>query len=363
MTPINLHYCGIHRLDNLPAGDNCLAVPVNALTTTRELRCALVTHATWPGEITHAEKRAAVHALLTANADSHPFPDAAPDYPPELYNVKCHPTIDDMWLVIDPEIDLHSSWDTRQQAICAAWDDAHARSDVKTDDIPRFYACYRVDVPVPEGYEVFLHDESWCMEKTQGAGSFGPFDTEIEARIAAWRHKLSEPSISDNYKPRVGEKRGKGWRLITPATCYAELHDGLSDMIEDGRLTEADIPDDYYWLVESLAALGNAPKPFNIVRSDFGGYYFEVEGYGSDDYVSELEAIAAAEAYLARAEFTAGPVERTEGGNWGAEIDHHKPTTEGGTWHARMLVYGHSQANARALRDRVLKALNGEADA
>lgn len=45
------------------------------------------------------------------------------------------------------------------------------------------------------------------------------------------------------------------------ARTYAELHDGLSDMIESGRLTAADIPDDYEWLVESLAYLANAtPK-------------------------------------------------------------------------------------------------------
>lgn len=37
--------------------------------------------------------------------------------------------------------------------------------------------------------------------------------------------------------------------------AYGKLHDGLSDMIEEGRLTEADIPDDYQWLVESLAEL------------------------------------------------------------------------------------------------------------
>lgn len=35
--------------------------------------------------------------------------------------------------------------------------------------------------------------------------------------------------------------------------AYGRLHDGLSDMIEGGRLTEADIPDDYHWLVQQLA--------------------------------------------------------------------------------------------------------------
>jgi hypothetical protein len=33
---------------------------------------------------------------------------------------------------------------------------------------------------------------------------------------------------------------------------YQRLHDGLSDMVESGRLTEADIPDDYDWLVNSM---------------------------------------------------------------------------------------------------------------
>ena len=46
------------------------------------------------------------------------------------------------------------------------------------------------------------------------------------------------------------------------------LHDGLSDMIEGGRLTEAAIPDDYRWLVDSLAAL-TAAKPVPVVEDDY----------------------------------------------------------------------------------------------
>lgn len=38
-------------------------------------------------------------------------------------------------------------------------------------------------------------------------------------------------------------------------TKYRRLHDGLSDMVEGGRLDESDIPDDYQWLVDSLAEL------------------------------------------------------------------------------------------------------------
>jgi hypothetical protein len=36
---------------------------------------------------------------------------------------------------------------------------------------------------------------------------------------------------------------------------YRSLHDGLSDMVESGRLTENALPDDYGWLVETLADL------------------------------------------------------------------------------------------------------------
>jgi hypothetical protein len=55
--------------------------------------------------------------------------------------------------------------------------------------------------------------------------------------------------------------------------AYGRLHDGLSDMIEGMRLLEADIPDDYDWLVIMLTehclpadqaakrALENYPTP------------------------------------------------------------------------------------------------------
>lgn len=39
--------------------------------------------------------------------------------------------------------------------------------------------------------------------------------------------------------------------------AYHRLHDFLSDMIEGGRLTESDIPDDYQALVETLAVCAN----------------------------------------------------------------------------------------------------------
>lgn len=46
-----------------------------------------------------------------------------------------------------------------------------------------------------------------------------------------------------------------------PLATYRKLADGLSDMVEGGRLREADIPDDYQWLVATLAKIaGLDPK-------------------------------------------------------------------------------------------------------
>ena len=35
--------------------------------------------------------------------------------------------------------------------------------------------------------------------------------------------------------------------------AYGALHDGLSDMVEGGRLRQEDIPDDFKWLVKMLS--------------------------------------------------------------------------------------------------------------
>ena len=41
---------------------------------------------------------------------------------------------------------------------------------------------------------------------------------------------------------------------------YGFLHDGLSDMIEGGRLREEDIPEDYQWLVRMLTTVPEGPE-------------------------------------------------------------------------------------------------------
>ena len=58
-------------------------------------------------------------------------------------------------------------------------------------------------------------------------------------------------SVSDLLRESIIQTR------TAPATNdkhYHKLHDGLSDMIEGGRLKASDIPDDYQWLIETLAA-------------------------------------------------------------------------------------------------------------
>ena len=52
---------------------------------------------------------------------------------------------------------------------------------------------------------------------------------------------------------------------------YGRLHDGLSDMIESGRLTAADIPDDYDWLVMMLAGPCIEADQLPVVKSLRGG--------------------------------------------------------------------------------------------
>lgn len=55
------------------------------------------------------------------------------------------------------------------------------------------------------------------------------------------------------------ESKGKfNGDLLAILGDYRRLHDMLSDMIEGGRLKEADIPDDYEAIVEQLAKLANA---------------------------------------------------------------------------------------------------------
>ena len=63
---------------------------------------------------------------------------------------------------------------------------------------------------------------------------------------------------------------------------YRMLHDGISEMIEAGRLKESDIPDDYQWLVESLARLSAHPANTVVLVVECGccGCYHRTDFHG-----------------------------------------------------------------------------------
>ena len=86
-------------------------------------------------------------------------------------------------------------------------------------------------------------------------------DLVVSQSTNEWIHtKLEALGLEPDARPSQTIPSPNDRPRRTIARSYAKLHDGLSDMIEGGRLSEADIPDDYRWLVESLAYLGNSPE-------------------------------------------------------------------------------------------------------
>jgi len=73
--------------------------------------------------------------------------------------------------------------------------------------------------------------------------------------------KISNPPPPSGVRPSppppppISPLHGHLSEMSAELEAYHKLHDGLSNMIEGGRLTVDDIPDDYHWLVETLAAL------------------------------------------------------------------------------------------------------------
>lgn len=62
-------------------------------------------------------------------------------------------------------------------------------------------------------------------------------------------------ALNANFSARMNDPSSEETRETL--RLYADLHDRLSDMIEDGRLVEPNIPHDYRWLVDTLANLGS----------------------------------------------------------------------------------------------------------
>ena len=61
------------------------------------------------------------------------------------------------------------------------------------------------------------------------------------------------PDTDDGDEQCFVDLRATVKALRRKLSGYRALHDGLSDMIEGGRLTEGMIPDDYQWLGRALA--------------------------------------------------------------------------------------------------------------
>jgi len=231
-------------------GGPVISFPVDASMTYAELTTRLIEDDAWPASAPLEDIRSAVTDLVgqVHLADSRPFYNIGPDSPPSTHFVSQHPTIHDMWMVIDKDDgEVMSSWLTEIEANIAAWGET---GEERPADV---YAYFGIELEMPEGYEIrfvpidqnsplvnqmpYWQSIALSYKDFGIAVALGGFDTEMEAKVAAWKHKLAE----DDF-------RGA-------AENYEQLLDGINEMLKRGRLTESDIPDDYHWLVESLAHL------------------------------------------------------------------------------------------------------------
>jgi hypothetical protein len=78
-----------------------------------------------------------------------------------------------------------------------------------------------------------------------------------DGTLSEWDERLRAAGATALYAGNKWPASGPShaMRFIKVLQMYARFHDKLSEMIENGRLKEADIPDDYKWLANTLAAL------------------------------------------------------------------------------------------------------------
>ncbi|MBZ9574589.1 hypothetical protein [Modicisalibacter sp. MOD 31.J] len=189
--PVRLKFLGTAEAGAIAPEHYAIKTRVDARTDVSDLKAKLTCEEKWPKGLDRGEIQYAIATLIEQEGwqnTAHPFPDIGLSEPSEGYVVRRQPGREG-WLLIEVEspqgfCDPVSAWSTEKQAICASWDGI--------EGIKPAYAYFVIEVPEPEGYTLFMHEGSWCMEETWGAGSYGPYPTEIDARIAAWRHKLSQ---------------------------------------------------------------------------------------------------------------------------------------------------------------------------
>ena len=188
----------------------------------------------WPKGVCEESVEIATTALIgDESLATKPFRNLSPrNSPRNGYVVRPHPTIDHMWFVITPLVDIASSWPNSDEAYCAVWDLAVANGDAKP--LPQTYAYIGVEIPEPEGYHITFHhpghdlhpdvghQPAWYFE-TDDEGS-EDFASEVEALIAAWQHKFaseqqSTPSIPE---PLQAEHHKQDMLIINVPTWFKE---------------------------------------------------------------------------------------------------------------------------------------------
>jgi len=97
--------------------------------------------------------------------------------------------------------------------------------------------------PTPKMITVCL-DMKACLQRAADA-----------AEKADEEHRVNMKALLLEVELPTAEQLEGRSRPESELDHYYELHDGLSDMIEGGRLRVEDIPDDYAWLVNALAEI------------------------------------------------------------------------------------------------------------
>lgn len=187
-----------------------ISFPVDARMSYSELIAKLTDDDAWPANADIEDIRAAVIDLTGGVhiSGSKPYYDVGPDEPSPAYFVSRHPTINDMWLVIDKQDgEVLNSWPTEKQALCEAGD----------ENTPDVYAYFGIDLEAPAGYQVeFIVDQAdstnhYWNYKHRGLWADDYFSTEMEANVAAWRDKFSNDVTEDFIEGNVLQHSENVW--------------------------------------------------------------------------------------------------------------------------------------------------------
>ena len=186
-----------------------ISFPVDARMEYSELIANLTDDDAWPATADIEDIRSAVVDLVgnVHSVESCPFHDIGPDAPPSTHFVSQHPTVHDMWMVIDKEDgEVMSSWPTEIEANIAAWGET---GEERAADV---YAYFGIELEVPEGYQVsFANEDAWSWNSCEGKEYENFFDTEMEAKVAAWQHKFANETPAEFIEGHVDKNECGVW--------------------------------------------------------------------------------------------------------------------------------------------------------